>query len=282
MEHDARGNPGSAAGAEGPQAAGGALAGNAAATPGAGEVARRLGPALVLGVLWAFAPAVCGIALLANIGGISDWLEGHRGLGLPLYILIFAFSAGFGLLPTYAQAILGGWVFGLAAGFPAALAGFAGGAAIGYVVARTVAKRRAERLIDENPKARAVRDALIGHGFWRTLLIVALIRVPPNSPFALTNLVMAGTGVSRRAYLIGTLLGMSPRTGLAVGLASAAAATGARDIQSFVKEGPGVYVLAGGLLALFVVVAVIGHIAQQALRKVTGTPSGPRAAGATP
>lgn len=233
------------------------------------DLVRKLGPPGALAVAWAALPAICGFLLLANIGPIRDWLDGHRELGVFVYAGIFALSAGFGLLPTYAQSLLGGWVFGFALGLPAALAGFTGGALVGYVVARTVSRRRVEEVIETNPKARAVRDALIGRGFWATLGVVSLLRLPPNSPFALMNLVMASTGVPRIPYALGTLIGMAPRTGVAVFFAAAASATGAKDIQQFIREGPGTWVLLGGIAVLIVVLAVLGHVGNKAVERVT-------------
>lgn len=231
--------------------------------PGLGEIFRRLGPAGYLAVAWAALPALGGFLLLANIGAIADWLVGHKGLGLGLYIAIFVFSAGFGLLPTYAQAFLGGWAFRFSIGLPAALAGFVGGSMVGYVTARMASQDRAEKLIAENPKAMAVRDALIGHGFWKTLGIVTLLRIPPNSPFALTNLVMASTGVSKRAFVIGTALGMAPRTAVAVYLAT--------QVQSLtdetVKTPMGLKI--AGIAIAIVVFGVLYYIGDRAVKKVT-------------
>jgi MFS family permease len=38
------------------------------------------------------------------------------------------------------------------------------------------------------------------------VLIVTLVRLPPNSPFAITNLVLASAGVPRPVYLLGTAI----------------------------------------------------------------------------
>jgi uncharacterized membrane protein YdjX (TVP38/TMEM64 family) len=211
---------------------------------------------------------VCGVALLASLGPISEWLLYHRPLGLALYTVVFVLGAGLGFLPTYAQSILGGWVFGVAAGLPAALLGFTGGGWIGYAVARRVSSDRVEALIARNEKARAIRDALVGRGALRTFLVVALLRLPPNSPFALTNLVMATTGVPLPAFLAGTLVGMAPRTTVAVSLAAAAAATGAEDIQTFVRH-RGPLLLVAGIVGAAAVLGVLGAIARRALRHVT-------------
>lgn len=232
------------------------------------SLVRALGPTGLLGAAWTAGPAVCGTLLLVNLGPVSEWLLLHPSLGLALFTVAFVLGAGLGFLPTYAQSILGGWVFGLPLGLPAALVGFTGGGLLGYHVARRVSKDRVEERIDHNPKARAIRDALVGRGPWRTLLIVVLLRLPPNSPFALANLAMAAAGVPLPAFLAGTFLGMLPRTAVAVALAAAAAATGAEDIQTFVRhQGPGL--LVAGVVGGMAVLGVIGAIARRALRHVT-------------
>lgn len=231
------------------------------------DLMQKLGPAGLLGLLWAFAPAVCGFYLLARIKPLAEWLNTNPSLGLVGYTAVFIVSAGLGLLPTYAQSILGGWVFGFALGFPAALVGFAGGSLIGYFIARTVSQQRVQEVIDERPKWRAVRLALVDQGFWKTFLIVTLVRLPPNSPFAVTNLLLSTTGVRLLPYTLGTAVGMAPRTGLAVFLA-AQAAKQAEDIQSFVKQG-NIWVFAGGLAVFFVVLAIIGTLANKAIARVT-------------
>ncbi len=228
---------------------------------------KRLGPAGFLAIAWTAMPPLGGFLLLAFIGDISGWLETHQLLGVVLYSVLFMFSAGFGALPTYSQALLGGWAFGPVVGFLAAWAGFVGASLIGYTIARTISKRRVEKMIDESPKARAVRDALIGHGMLRTTAIVSLIRVPPNSPFALTNLAMAASGVRLVPYVIGTALGMAPRTFAAVWLASEGAKRGDNLVDLFKRE-PVEIIIA--LAITFAVLGVIGYIAQRALEKVSG------------
>lgn len=221
----------------------------------------------VLGAAWTGLPALLGFWLLAELGSISAWLREHPGEGVLIYVAIFAVTAGLGLLPTYAQSILGGWVFGVAAGVPAALAGFLGGALLGFVVVRLVARESVQRFIDRRPRAAVVREALVGRGPWRTVGVVALLRMPPNSPFALSNLVMASAGVRLLPFLAGTAMGMMPRTVLAVWLAAAAAATGAMDIQSFAKE-RGILVVIVGFVAMAISLSILGMVAKAALRRL--------------
>lgn len=228
-----------------------------------GSLFKRSGAAGPLAIVAATMPAVGGFLLLGSLNYVGPWLRSYEVQGLFLYAFAFAVLAGLALLPTYAQAVLGGWAFGFAAGFPAALAGFFGGSLIGYGVARGATGDRVERIINEHPRWRAVREALVGSGFWKTLAIVTLVRLPPNSPFALTNLVMAAAKVPRTPYLLGTLIGMAPRTGVAVYIASQV-----QSLTDAAQERPRWLIVAGIVLTL-VVIAVIGHISKRALDRFT-------------
>ncbi|MEE2907728.1 MAG: VTT domain-containing protein [Planctomycetota bacterium] len=233
------------------------------------EVFREAGPAGFLAIAWTVLPAILGFTLLANLGPISEWLSDKGDLGILIYVAVFALSAGFGFLPTYAQAILGGWVFGTAIGLPAALVGFTVAAGIGYGLARLVSGNRVERILTRHRKSDAIRRALIGQSPRRTFGIVTLIRIPPNSPFALTNLLIAACGVRFDLCLFGTALGMLPRTAVAVAFAAAAQSTGAKDIQTFVSEGLGIWVLIGGIVLMLIVLMIIASIGQKALDRIT-------------
>lgn len=242
-----------------------------------GAVLRRLGPAAVLGGLWAVFPAIGGLTLLYYINDISLFLRENEMLGLAMYVVIFIFSAGLGALPTYSQALLAGYAFGIVEGFSAALVGFCGASIVGYFVARTVARARMEVEIQSHPKAKAVRDSLVGRGFWSTLGIVTLFRIPPNSPFALTNLALTGAGVRLPVYVIGTVLGLAPRTFAAVYLAAQfaeqrGASAVAREMAKADKPG---WWLPVNIAAVIIVMIIIGAIAKRALEKASQSPPAP-------
>ncbi len=222
---------------------------------------RRIGPAGPMAVVAGTLPAVGGFLLLSQLKHFGPWLAGHDGLGLALYIGGFALLAGLALLPTYAQAVLGGWAFGASAGFGAAMAGFGGAALVGFGVARRGSGDRVVKVIESNAKWKAVYHALVRSGFWRTLLIVTLVRLP-SSPFALTNLVMAATRVSLPAYILGTLLGMAPRT-------LAAVLIGAHMSELDFGQARNVWLMVAGVAGILVVLAIIGQIANNALARVT-------------
>jgi uncharacterized membrane protein YdjX (TVP38/TMEM64 family) len=220
----------------------------------------------VLGLVWAVVPAVCGSLLLVYANRVGEWLRSHEGNGPAIYALGFILLSGLGILPTYASAILGGWAFGLAIGLPAALVGFLGGSVVGFVIARRASGDRVERIIAEKESWRAVRDALVGGSFLRTLGIITLLRLPPNSPFAITNLVLASVRVPLSAYVLGTLIGMTPRTAVVVYIATLFQGMTA---EKAAKQTPWWYYVIMGAASLLVLL-VIGAIAKAALRRVTG------------
>ncbi len=222
----------------------------------------RLGPIVPLAVV-AMVLTLVGLVILGSTMSASgEWLAARGPWAVAIYIGGFALLSGFALLPTHIQAVLGGWVFGVALGTPAALAGILGASLIGYLIAGRVAGDRALHIIAENPKWQAVYVALVGGGFWKTLFIVTLLRLPPNSPFALTNLVMAATRVRASAYAIGTVLGIAPRT-------AAAVVIGAQLSGLELANTRQTWFVISGLVALVVVVAIIGVLANRAIAKVT-------------
>ena len=226
----------------------------------------RRNAAFALAIVWVTVPPLIGFKLLANIGAVGEWLKEDPSRGIPAYILLFAISSGLGILPTYAQAILGGWVFGLALGAPAAIAGCVGGALLGWSFSRLVSGRGIESWLDAKPKARAIRTALVGAHQVRLMWLVALLRLPPNSPFAIANLAMASTGVRLLPFMAGTAIGMTPRTIAAAGIAAAGAATGASDIQALIRD-QGWLWFGIGIVALVAAFSVISHVAKRALKQ---------------
>ncbi|MEW6252527.1 MAG: VTT domain-containing protein [Planctomycetota bacterium] len=233
-----------------------------AARRSARTVLRQLGPAGPLAVIAATLPAIGGFALLFLLNLVGPWLKAHGAAGMLLYASGFAAAAGLAVLPTYAQSVLGGWAFGFGWGFPAALLGILGGAVLGYVIARRASGERVVRLIAEQPKWAAVHRSLVGGGFWKTLLVVTLVRLPPNSPFAMTNLVLASVGVGPAPYVLGSVVGLAPRTGAAVFLAA-----GLKELTFGQLEQRWMWI--AGIVLTIVVVLILGYIANQSLTKVT-------------
>lgn len=218
-----------------------------------------------LAAAWFTLPLGFSILLFARLGELTDWLHGHDAAGPWIAAGGFAALAGLGFLPTYAQAVLMGWVFGTAVGIPVSIAGYVGGAAIGYLVSSLAVGDAVTRRIDAHPRWRVVRGALVEASTWRTIGLVALLRFPPNSPFAFTNLVLAASGVRFLPMMAGSVAGMLPRTAIAVWIGAQGSATGAKDLKELMeRQGPVALVV--GVVLLVAVLAVMQHIGKRALR----------------
>lgn len=231
---------------------------------------KRLLFSTILGVLWTIFPGIAGTYILVDLERIAGILQKDPDFGFWGYVAVFALSAGLGILPTYSQAFLGGWVFGFTHGVMGALMGFIGGAAIGYLVSRAVSGASLERWVARHPRAHVIRCALIGGSTAKTFGIISLIRLPPNSPFALTNFALATMGAPFLLTLAATAVGMLPRTAIACYLAAAGASTGASNLRQLVEE-QGLPVVLGGVAATIVVVVIIGQVAKRALDKMVGS-----------
>lgn len=228
---------------------------------------QRLGKAGPMAAIAAAAPAIGGFVVLGTLGIVGPWLRDHGTEGIALYIAALALCSGLALLPTYSQAILGGWAFGFATGFPAALGGILGGAVIGMAVSRRAASGNVMDVLASRPEWLAVRNAMVGSGFWKALGMVTLVRLPPNSPFALTNLALGSTRVPWGVALIGSVIGLAPRTAAAVWIAASVRSIAATDAKEAVKENTPTWVIVGGIGASVVAVVVIGMIATRVMRR---------------
>jgi uncharacterized membrane protein YdjX (TVP38/TMEM64 family) len=230
----------------------------------AGSLLRRLGPTGPLAIVAATLPTLGAVSLAFTFNLLGPWLRSLGGLGVAVYVAGFVLSAGLAILPTHLQAALGGWAFGLVVGLPSAVGGVIGAATVGYVIGQRATGDRVLRLIAEKPTWRAVYEALLGGSFWRCLLIVVLIRAA-LTPFALTNLVLAATRVHPVAYIVGTLVGITPRTAAAVFFA-----VGLQQVTAAHPQQRWVWL--AGLAATVAAVLVIGHLASRAVARVTGRP----------
>ncbi|MCE2881195.1 MAG: VTT domain-containing protein [Planctomycetaceae bacterium] len=227
----------------------------------------------VLGLLWITFPPLAGIYILVELRDIATFLEADLRHGFWAYVAVFMITAGLGLLPTYSQAFLGGWVFGMQWGLTGAIMGFTGGAAIGYLFSRLVTGRSVDSWIDRHPRGRVIRDALARGSIGRTFLVIALIRLPPNSPFAITNYALGATRVPFWLAMAATPLGMLPRTAVVCFLASAARSSGAVDILSVYESAPK-WAFWSGIAASVLVIFIIGRMAERALTQLSAPASG--------
>lgn len=183
---------------------------------------KALGPVVVtMVIISALLPATLGIAML-----VRATADASKGLaiidqwGTPLAALVaialFAITTGSAIMPTYALSYACGVYFGQYWGGAVAILGAAFGALVGYAWGALLARNRVMQVVEANPKAAAIHASIVKRSLRDELLAVTLIRIPPNSPFALTNLVMSASGVRLVPYAIGSAIGIAPRTVAAV------------------------------------------------------------------
>ena len=129
-----------------------------------------------------------------------------------------------------------------------------------------IARDRVLTVIAERPRWHAVHRALLGSESGRTLLVVTLLRIPPASPFALTNFVLAAGRVPLWDYTLGTLIGIAPRTA-----AAAFAAAGLEQLRfKNVSEN---WMVVAGIIVTIVVCVVLGVLSNRALRSMCSSPA---------
>jgi uncharacterized membrane protein YdjX (TVP38/TMEM64 family) len=232
---------------------------------GPGRVLRRLGFVGPLAVFATVMPVIGGVVIVGLLITLGDGLR-QFGVWAPLaFVGITALLGGVSLAPTHGLSLLGGYVFGFTQGLPITMIGLLGAAALGFQVSSLIARKRVMALILEKPGSRAVHRALIDDRFWRVFLIVALVRLSPVAPFAVTNLLMASTGVRWSAFLLGTAVGMLPRCSALVSVGALLVQLGPESEQTLPSWQIGLSI-AATIVALF----LIGSWSRRALQRVTG------------
>ena len=222
---------------------------------------RRLGQLGPLALASALLPPIGSLVLLGTVEQSAGWLRGHGALGLLAFVAGFAVCGGLALLPTYTPALIGGWAFGLALGLPATLLGFAAAATIGFVLSRRLSGDRLLAVLRDHPRGLVIHDAFVRSGFWRALLVAALIRLPPNAPFAMGNLLMAASRVAYGPYRVGTVVGLVPRATAAVVVGAGLA----RVDFSRPEQSGAVF---AGIAVTIGVVVTLGWMANRALARI--------------
>jgi len=119
-----------------------------------------------------------------------------------LYAIAYALVATLGL-PTTVMSIVGGAVFGVARGVLLAWTGAMAGTLIAYTLARSIGKGSVQRVLGRHHLLDRLRKR---SDFWALLRL----RVLPVAPFAVLDYVAGLVGVSLRALLLATAIGILP------------------------------------------------------------------------
>lgn len=243
------------------------------------EQAKGVGPVVTALILISVSlPGVMGFVVITKSAifrdkNVENWINALGASALFAVGLIFAMTTGSALLPTYALSIACGVYLGMAYGSVAAMIGVTLGGLIGYFWGALLARKRVMSQIESHPRAALIRDAIVDRGLAQEIMAVALVRIPPNSPFALTNLAMSATRVRLLPYTLGTAIGIAPRTIFAVWLGHQAG-----EIQKAKSTG-GKWIAIGGIAVAIVVFLIIyrvfsGWVKQELNRRVARSAGG--------
>ncbi len=207
-------------------------------------------------------PAIGSATLLLMIYEIAPWLQDKRELGFFVFVLCMSVLSGFALLATNVLGIVSGFAFDFQFGILAQILGIIGASTIMFYLAKRYARENLKAIIESKPKFRAIHFALLNKNFLRTLLIITLIRLSPAMPFAVTNFTLSAAGVSLRTFLLGTFLGMLPRSAAIVFVGSSLAELNFSQPQES-------WIVIVGIVATIIAAIVVGVFSKKALDQIT-------------
>lgn len=195
-----------------------------------------------------------------GVQALRTWLEGAGAWGPAVFCASYL-AAALLFVPGAALTPLAGLLFGILEGTVLVSIASTMAAAIGFVIARYLARDAVARLGKRNPRFGVIERAIEGGG-WKW---VALLRLSPVFPFSAGNYLFGLTSVRFGPYVVASWLFMLPGTFLYSYLGHVsgqglAAAAGAHTRTA------GEWAMLGvGLLATAIVVVYVTRIARRAL-----------------
>jgi len=250
------------------------VVGGVCTTPLTGEgVTVKLGRAIFV-QLGGLALATVSILIICRLFPVADWLAQiqqyvmHLGAWSAIcYPLLYA-SCNVLLLPGGFLSIGGGFFFGLWWGFLIVLVGNVGGAAISFLISRSIGRRWLHRQLLRNAKLKALEPAVRRDG-WK---IILLSQLHPLFPTSLLNYLYGVTPIRFRTCMLWVAIGQAPGLFLYVYLGT----LGQLGLNLFRgKSHPRVFeyiVWGGGLISLILLLGVLGRWALRLLQAIEEPP----------
>ena len=228
----------------------------------------RRGARLVVGLVALVAVALA-FRLLPTVEWLLDfvaWIRGAGAFGAAVFVAAYVVACVL-FLPGSILTLGAGLAYGVALGVPLVWVAANLGAALAFLLGRTVAREAIAARVAQNPRFAAIDRAVGQNGF----RIVLLTRLSPVFPFNLLNYAYGITRVTFRDYVAGSLIGMLPGTVLFVYLGSLV--TSLTQLASGRPSGgmaqQALYLL--GLVATVAVTVSVTRVARHALNEATAT-----------
>ncbi len=223
---------------------------------------RELDRVAILGAATAVVPIANSTMLLVFAATAGNWLRLNWEIGTVIYVLFVWLVCGFALLPTNVIGILCGWAFDFPLGICLHLLAIVGASLVSSYVLSPLVGDNLQKFLARHEKAKILHKTLLDKSFKRTTLVITLLRLSPAMPFALTNLLMTAARVPLSSFLIGTFVGMLPRSAAVVFF-------GAGLSELNFNEPFNVWTFVFGFVATLASVVVISYFSKEALAKMT-------------
>jgi pyruvate/2-oxoglutarate dehydrogenase complex dihydrolipoamide dehydrogenase (E3) component/uncharacterized membrane protein YdjX (TVP38/TMEM64 family) len=147
--------------------------------------------------------------------GFVTWIRDAGPTGMAVYVLAYVVACVL-FLPGLILTLGGGFAYGVAVGVPLVWVAANLGAAVAFLLGRTLLREQIAARVAGNARFAAIDRAVGREGF----KVVLLTRLSPAFPFNLLNYAYGLTTVSFRDYVLGSMLGMIPGTAMFVYLGS--------------------------------------------------------------
>jgi uncharacterized membrane protein YdjX (TVP38/TMEM64 family) len=164
---------------------------------------------LGLGVALAVAVVVLVVrptpaAMRDRVADVRDWADGIGPLAPLLFVAVSASLTPL-MFPGPLLAGASGLLFGTALGFPVSLTSAVLGAALAFVISRSIAPDAVEQLA--GPRLQAIEALISRRGF----VSVLYARIAPGVPYTLVNYAAGLTRIPLAVFAAATALGAAPR-----------------------------------------------------------------------
>ena len=226
------------------------------------SVGRRL--VALIAILIALFLAMKFLPVHEWLRSFNDWVTRMGVVGIFIFIGVYAVATVL-LAPGSILTIGAGFAFGLSKGFLAVSAGSTLGAALAFLVARSIAREKVEATAKGNEKFREIDKAIGKQG----AKLIFLLRLSPLIPFNLSNYFYGLTGVRFWPYVLVSWIGMMPGTLLYVyiGVAGKAAVSATAGAEAARHSWEYWALTSIGLVATIIVTIWVTKIARDALKE---------------
>ena len=198
--------------------------------------------------------------LFALMSSFTEYVDSLGSLGYALFMVGYVVLEILAV-PAFPLTMSAGALFGTLPGTLLVTTSATIAAAAAFLISRYIARDKVQALAENYPKFKAI-DKAIGED---SLRVVAIMRLSPLMPFALSNYLYGLTSVKFSPYVIGSFFGMMPGT-----FAYVSAGTATRQVAEGVFGGGAIFSTLFGLSLAVFSAGYVGRLATKAVEEETG------------